>query len=151
MRVYRVEEDVAWDICYKALFRIAEKNDQYIFENEKKRNAFVFRVFINYLKNHFRDQKNKLQEVELNVVEHVLHENEKEEQQTHPSMLALENELALLQDWERMLLLLRSQEMSYADISRYIDKPEEQLKVYYQRLKKKLTERLNAALVNQQK
>jgi hypothetical protein len=32
--------------------------------------------------------------------------------------------------------------MSYAAIAAYVNKPEQQLKVYYQRLKKKITERM---------
>jgi RNA polymerase sigma-70 factor (ECF subfamily) len=139
IRVYKLSEDDAWDITYKALFRVNEKYEDYIFENEKSLNGFVFRVMINYLKNFFRD--NKKQAIEVDLEDHHI---EKQEISEKPSamVIALEEELEKLEDWERMLLLMRSQEMSYAAIAAYVNKPEQQLKVYYQRLKKKITERM---------
>jgi DNA-directed RNA polymerase specialized sigma24 family protein len=41
-----------------------------------------------------------------------------------------------------MLLLLRSQDVPYSEIAKLTGKNEDQLKVYYGRLKKKLFERL---------
>lgn len=45
-----------------------------------------------------------------------------------------------------MLLLLRSQDMPYSEIAKFVNKPEDQLKVYYSRLKKALTKRMNEKL-----
>ena len=137
--VYKLSEDDAWEITYKALFKVNEKFEDYIFETEKSLNGFVFRVMINYLKNFFRDNKNQPASIDLEE-HHFEHQNSNEQ----PSALvkALEEELDKLEDWERMLLLMRSQDMSYAAIAVYINKPEHQLKVYYQRLKKKITERM---------
>ncbi len=47
-----------------------------------------------------------------------------------------------MQDWERMLLLMRSEGRAYSEIATYIDKPENQLKVCYQRLKELITKQL---------
>jgi DNA-directed RNA polymerase specialized sigma24 family protein len=60
--------------------------------------------------------------------------------------------LAKLPDWERVLLLLRSQDMPYTEIARYVHKPAEQLKVYHQRAKTKLEKLVEEALtsVNQE-
>jgi DNA-directed RNA polymerase specialized sigma24 family protein len=51
-----------------------------------------------------------------------------------------------MEEWQRILLLLRGQSMSYSEIAIYVKKPEKQLKVYYSRLKKKLLEDMNAEL-----
>ncbi|MCE3281192.1 MAG: hypothetical protein K0S44_3383 [Bacteroidetes bacterium] len=58
-------------------------------------------------------------------------------------MVALNEVLEKMEDWERMLLLMRSEGQPYSVIAKYIDKPENQLKVYYQRLKEQLTKKLN--------
>ena len=47
-----------------------------------------------------------------------------------------------MEDWQRMLLLMRSEGRPYSEIAQYIDKPEEQLKVYYQRLKESITKKM---------
>jgi RNA polymerase sigma factor (sigma-70 family) len=142
IRVYKVNEDVAWDICYKALYSVTLNFDKYNFENDHKLNGFVFRAFINLLKNHFRDHKKYPEEISLDHYENKLIVTEPEEKEPGLRMKILELELEKLEEWERMLLLLRSQEMSYRDIAKYIDKPEAQLKVYYQRLKKKISDRM---------
>ena len=46
------------------------------------------------------------------------------------------------EDWQRVLLLMRSQEVPYSEIAKYVNKPEEQLKVYYSRLKNVLTAKM---------
>lgn len=58
---------------------------------------------------------------------------------TNPHVAMLREELEKLEDWQRILLLMRSQEMPYSEIAKYVNKPEEQLKVYYSRLKNALT------------
>lgn len=145
MRVYKMEEDIAWELAYKTIFRLSEKINQYTFENEKKQNGFVFKTYINYLRNYLRDNKYKPGELSLEENQHELAEDEKKENDS-PQMKILNEELEKMEDWERMLLLLRSQEMSYSEIRKYIDKPESQLKVYYQRLKQRLTQRINERL-----
>jgi DNA-directed RNA polymerase specialized sigma24 family protein len=45
-----------------------------------------------------------------------------------------------------MLLLMRSQNIPYEEISRHVGKPETQLKVYYQRLKERLMKKLGDKL-----
>lgn len=146
MRVYKTGEDQAWDLAYKTLFRVTEKYDSYLFENEKKQSAFVFRVYINYLKNHFRDNKHRPAEVELDEIEVKVFTKENTASPKSTELKILEDELEKLEEWQRMLLLLRSQEMSYQEIAKYIDKTEDQLKVYYQRLKKKISERIASVL-----
>ena len=58
----------------------------------------------------------------------------------------LEEELDNLEDWQRILLLMRSQEIPYSAISKFVNKPKYQLKVYYARLKKLISEKINKQL-----
>lgn len=141
VKVYNLNDDAAKDVFYKAIYKLAETIDKYEFENIEKQHGFVFRVFINFLKNYLRDNKDKetvyIEELKTEIrqvtPEHPFNNN----------LELLKSELDNLEDWERILLLLRSQEMPYSEISKYVGKPEKQLKVYYQRLKNKLSERLS--------
>ncbi len=93
------------------------------------------------MKNFFRDNKSfesKHREIEL-ADEHavsaevvVVVENE--------NLKILQNELDKLEDWQRILLLMRTQDVPYSKIAEFVNKPENQLKVYYARLKKQIHE-----------
>ena len=41
---YTISEDDAMNLVYKTIFRMADVHDRYSFENEHKRNAFVFKI-----------------------------------------------------------------------------------------------------------
>jgi len=143
---YNVPEDDAMNLVYKTIYRMADVRDRYSFESEQKRNAFVFKTYINYLRNYYRDNRsfeNRNFEVEL-----VDFESAKEESQvdTNPKLNVLQDLLDQMEDWERVLLLMRGQDIPYSEISKFVDKPENQLKVYYARLKKKLLEDMNETL-----
>jgi RNA polymerase sigma factor (sigma-70 family) len=140
---WKINEDDNWDLIYKTLYRVLETHSNYKFSSEEKFSAFVFTVFINYLRNFYRDKKN----LPVEILE--LDENFSDRPETgnetspSPAMNLLVSELDQLEDWERILLLMRSQDMPYSEIAKYVGKPEEQLKVYYGRLKKKLSDRLH--------
>jgi DNA-directed RNA polymerase specialized sigma24 family protein len=51
IRHWNLQEDDAWELTYKTLYRILETYSKYSFESEKKFGAFVFTTFINYLRN----------------------------------------------------------------------------------------------------
>lgn len=151
VKKWNVSEDDAWDLIYKTLYRVLDVIDNYSFENEQKFAGFVFTIFVNYLRNHYRDEKSKRVEVvELNEQ----HEKQvddgdatKEEQTaTSLHMNHLQDELEKLDDWQRILLLMRAQDYSYEEIGKYVEKPSKQLKVYYLRLKNTITERINKRL-----
>ena len=66
---YSVNEDDAWTIVYKTVYKMAEVHDKYKFENEHKQRGFIFKTHVNFLRNYFRDNKSfehKNLEVELN-------------------------------------------------------------------------------------
>src|SRR5437867_1010612 len=56
---WNLNEDEAWDLIYKTLYKIIEVIDRYKFESESKFNGFVFRVFINNLRNQYNEKKSK--------------------------------------------------------------------------------------------
>ncbi len=144
---YSIDKDDAWAVVYKTIYKIAEVGNGYHFENEQKRSGFIFRTHINFLKNYFRDDKSfekKNQEVDLS--EHFAeHEPETHQTQNLP-LTVLQKELEKLEDWQRILLLMRGQDMPYSKIAEFVNKPENQLKVYYARLKKQLADDVNAEL-----
>ena len=144
---YTIDKDDAWAIVYKTIYKIAEVKHQYQFESEQKLSAFIFKTHINYLRNYFRDNKS----FEKNNQEVELHENftDKEPDTNNTQNLPLsilQQELEKLEDWQRILLLMRGQDMPYSKISEFVNKPENQLKVYYARLKKQLADNVNAEL-----
>ncbi|MFN6040139.1 MAG: RNA polymerase sigma factor [Bacteroidota bacterium] len=142
MNVYKITEDAAWELAYKSIYRVQEVYKQYTFDNENKFASFIFRVYINYLKNYIRDENTRTQ----NAVFIPLEESKRDFAATRnssktnsPLMDKLKDELEKLEDWQRVLLLMRSQGVSYSEIANYVSKPEEQLKVYFARLKNALT------------
>jgi RNA polymerase sigma factor (sigma-70 family) len=149
IRQWQLDEDEAWELTYKTLYRILETHANYQFVSEEKFSAFVFTAFINYLRNFYRNKKNKSKDGETVPLDEA---NLKIENNTEtipsPQLIALRAELDKFEDWERMLLLLRSQDVPYSEIAKLTGKPESQLKVYYMRLKKRLAERLNQPLTS---
>jgi RNA polymerase sigma factor (sigma-70 family) len=143
-RTWNMEEDAAWDLIYKTIYKTAEVIGQYEFQNEQKFASFIFKIFINQIRDYLRQSKTAahgIEEVELSdyIINNYRNETSEKAKPSH-LMSVLEIELNKLEDWQRMLLLLRSQDMAYSDIAKYVDKPEKQLKVYYARLKLKIAE-----------
>jgi RNA polymerase sigma factor (sigma-70 family) len=174
---WHLDEDTAWDLIYDTLFKTVEKIDSYEFSSEKKFGSFLFTIFCNNLRRHYRDTKKREERLSFST----FNEQNFEASKSDPSMFTerkvqelmveasveafrepdaggdtlmqiLDACLAKLPDWERILLLLRSQDMPYNEIARYVHKPAEQLKVYHQRAKTKLEKLVEEALtsVNQE-
>jgi DNA-directed RNA polymerase specialized sigma24 family protein len=143
---YNISEDDSWTIVYKTIYKMAEVNDNYKFENDQKQRAFVFKAHINFIRNYYRDNKSfehKNLEVELNDF---VQPEEDTSKQESIELKILNKELEKLEEWQRILLLMRGQDIPYSDISAFVNKPENQLKVYYARLKKQLLEDVNNEL-----
>jgi len=143
---YSINADDAWTVVYKTIYKMAEINDKYTFENEHKRRAFVFKTHINFLRNYFRDNKSFERvnhEVEL---KDFIYTDEEEPNKENFQLKILKSELDKLEGWQRILLLMRGQNMPYSEIAVFVQKPEKQLKVYYARLKQQLLENVNAEL-----
>lgn len=147
---WSLDEDDAWELVYKTLYRVKEVVGRYTFESEEKFSGFIFKIFINYLRNHYRDNKNKqLDTTELKDdhgrVSVDMNDNEKPES---IYMSCLKKALQQLIDWQRILLLMRAQDFSYEQIAAYVDKPTDQLKVYHMRIKKQVTQSTNDCVNN---
>lgn len=146
IRNWKLGEDDAWELTYKTLYKVAGTYKSYSFQSEEKFASFIFRIFINYLRNHYRDSKLASEKLSVSTVpEETLNETAEDIREIHesPRMKALNEELEKMEDWQRMLLLMRTEGRPYSEIAKYIDKPEDQLKVYYQRLKEQITKRMN--------
>lgn len=148
IRSWSLDEDAAWDLIYKTIFKAHDSYGNYRFESDERFASMLFRIFINYLRNHYRDTKEEKQIVfsVIDDMEKGAGEGEGKEEQTNTKLAALNEELEKMEDWQRMLLLMRSEGMPYSKIGEFVDKPEGQLKVYYQRLKEQITKKLNERL-----
>jgi RNA polymerase sigma factor (sigma-70 family) len=142
---WKLDEDTSWDLIYKTIYKVVESHENYKFESEEKFASFVFRIFINYLRNNYRDNKTEktFEFMAMDDVDLSTKETNEQEQRPNAKMKALDEVLEKMEDWERMLLLMRSEGRAYSEIAKYIDRPENQLKVYYQRLKEQVTKKLN--------
>ncbi|CAN5283100.1 hypothetical protein BH09BAC1_BH09BAC1_14650 [soil metagenome] len=168
---WNLNEDESWDLVYQTLYKVVDTAGRYTFESEQKFGSFIFKMFINYLRNHYRDNKKvkeNFEQVSFNETEYDDYdtpggvgrevkerladasmreaEREGEPEPESQGMTLLKDELEKMEDWQRMLLLMRSQNIPYEEISRHVGKPETQLKVYYQRLKERLMKRLGDKL-----
>jgi DNA-directed RNA polymerase specialized sigma24 family protein len=167
---WNVEDDDNWGIVYQTLFKVFEKIKEYEFDSEKSFAGIVFKIYLNYLRKHHRKAMHRAQFIEfttfneLNFEEageerlmgaeravrsQLVKNHEADEDEPAPDstlMKYLKEELDKLESWQRMLLELKSQNMPYKDISRYIDKPAGQLKVYYQRLRCRVLKNVNEKL-----
>jgi RNA polymerase sigma factor (sigma-70 family) len=143
---YDINEDDAMSLVYKTIYRMADVYDRYHFETDQKRNGFVFKIHINYLRNYYRDNKSfEHKNFEVDFTENDLTKNESGEI-PNPKLNLLQKLLDKMEDWQRILLLMRGQDMPYSEISKFVNKPEKQLKVYYARLKKQLHMDMNDEL-----
>ena len=151
IKTWKLSEDECWEIVYKTIYKSAEKTSAYKFNSEPNYRSFIFTVFINFIKNYYKKrqiQKEQLLQVDFEEIKVPIAAEEKygseEESQEHESapMAFLKEELDKLEDWERILLLMRCQEIPYSEISKFVNKPAEQLKVYYQRLKNSMLKKL---------
>ncbi|MBT3303598.1 MAG: RNA polymerase sigma factor [Bacteroidetes bacterium] len=146
---WKIKEDEAWDQVYNTIYKVIESYSSYTFNSISEFNSFVYRVFINQLKNQLKSAKKEIQEVEF-LENNLPTQSQDNEADIPEQMRILEEELSTLEDWQRILLLLRSQGMPYKQIANYVDKPEDQLKIYYQRLKNKLEEKMKNRIASNQ-
>jgi len=75
---WNLDEDEAWEIVYQTLYKIIEVSDKYVFADEKKFVGFIYKVFVNNLRNYYQKKKSKheviLRCMELQLSVHELYE-----------------------------------------------------------------------------
>lgn len=141
---YGVSEDVSWGLIYSTLEKVSKRINEYKFENDNQVNNLIFKAFLNALKNHFRSETNNRKHLEITYSD----ELEKIEQPVGNNLEASEKVIIVqraLQDfepWQRDLLLLKAQGLTYKEIEGILQIPSDNLKVYFGRLKKKLEEQI---------
>jgi len=150
-RTWNLEKDTAWDLIYKTIYKVVEVKDNYQFETEQKFASFIFKIFINKIRDHFRNTKTQpkaIDNAELNdrIINNQPATSGTRKESNNPALKLLQAELDKLEDWQRVLMLLRSQDMPYSEIAKYTNKPEKHLKVYYARIKEQLTHSINQQL-----
>ena len=150
---WNLDEDEAWEIVYQTLYKIIEVSDKYVFAEEKKFVGFIYKVFVNNLRNYYQKKKSKhVETIELNEDYQTITSEKADSIEEKPAnsiqMNYLQDELHQLEDWKKILLLMRAQDYSYEEIATYIKKPVDQLKVYYMRLKNQLTDKINERIKN---
>jgi len=147
---WKLDEDEAWELVYKTIYKVLEVVDNYKYADENKFAGFIFTVFSNNLRNLYQKKKNNpVETVELTGNnEPVLSDEPDDKPINNIHMNYLQEELQQMEDWKKILLLMRAQDFSYDEIANYVNRPAEQLKVYYMRLKKQLTEKINARINN---
>lgn len=168
---WQLSEDEAWELVYETLLKTASSIKQYEFESEKKFGSFVFTVFCNLLRRYYRDEKGRAErisflnfdealfdeanenpllqterDVQAKLVEQFVRAYWEEQPSTVEYLACLQTVLDEFEDWERVLLLQRAQQIPYSEIALFVDKPADQLKVYHQRARKKLIQRFAEAL-----
>lgn len=147
---WKLDEDTAWDLVYKTLYKVIDTYKRYKFESEEKFASFVFRVFINYLRNNYQEQKKSAESLQITSMDADELQNKAEIRTVQDvqslKMTLLNEELEKMEDWQKILLLMRSEGRPYSEIAGFINKPAEHLKVYYQRFKEQLTKKINERL-----
>jgi RNA polymerase sigma factor (sigma-70 family) len=148
-KTWNLNEDTSWDLINQTCFKVADKFSQLEFKADNQLNSFVFKVFINLLKNHFRNHPINEFAMEDSVIENISNQTKVEPEDESsglkaPLLVEMENELAKLESWQKDLLLLRAQGLTYKEIANYLKKPTKNLKVYYGRLIHQLKVKLNS-------
>lgn len=156
------------------MFKITDKIAEFKFKDEKQFSNLLFTIFKNELINYYKKSKRIEERMKLlqfddslsdgkgdDLLQGVSKEvNEKmftqalssfwdDPEAENPLLELLHEIIDDLQDWERIILLQRSNGFSYKEIAQYIDKPENQLKVYYMRIKSKVYQQMKMILEEQ--
>lgn len=163
IRNWDLSEDDSWEAVYKTLETSVLKLVDYAFESQKHFDNYLFKVFVNYLRQAFR-VKRKHQDNELEFIDfreeeipdeigHYLNsvsftDYYKSEENDLPVLTDLKTALNELEEPERDLLLLRAQQYSYEEIAELLQIENNQLKVKYHRAKKKLFQVLQDKQLN---
>lgn len=150
-------------MVYQALLKTISNVNKYQFDSEKKFGSFIFTVFCNLIRRYYRDKKRNSERIQFLSFDEALYDEAKEtpnlktEREVQRKLVeefictywnessdsnlylnCLERALNQLEDWEKILLLQRAQNVPYSEIAHFVDKPVGQLKVYHQRTRKKL-------------
>ncbi|MDP4149341.1 MAG: sigma-70 family RNA polymerase sigma factor [Bacteroidota bacterium] len=165
-------EDEAWEVVYQTLQTLVLKLPIHKFESKKHFENFLYKVFINYLRQHYRRHRKKQSEevgftISLQAAfaedepatnddpgsapeldTQAIREYYRDDVAESPNLVALKCALHQLKPDERDILLLRAQNYTYEEIAKMLNIKNNQLKVKHLRSKKKLIQLLNKKTAN---
>jgi RNA polymerase sigma factor (sigma-70 family) len=156
---WKLTEDEAVEVVYKTLEMLVLKLPNYEFGTQAMFDGFLFKVFINFLRQKHRENRTKQLpqleffdlEQEFKLPHHVQEALTKQSFSNYysselpetPAIEALKNSLAKMEKIDRDILLLRAQNYSYDEIAEMLGVENNQLKVRHHRAKQKLINLLN--------
>jgi len=154
LKRWELTEDDALDVVYKTLETLVLKLANYEFRTQAMFDGFLFKVFINFLRQKHREIRTKQlpqleffdleQEFKLPIDVHqkltkqAFSDFYSSEMLESPNMKLLKESLELLEETERDILLLLVQNYSYDEIARMLVIHNNQLKVKHHRARQKL-------------
>ncbi len=166
MRSWKLNEDDIWEILYETLYRFINSYAGHSFSSEKQIESLIWKIFKNKLRDKYRQRK-KIEEhyQEVAYYEEILANNTTgqaeqdksfwlnhseqaliHENTENPILPELEAILDKLEDWERQLVISRANEIPYKQIEEMTGKKTDFLKVHYQRLKQRISKKLEESI-----
>ena len=146
--------DEAWETVYKTLETLVQKLPGYEFRSQTAFDSFLFKVFINFLRQQYRsDRARQLPalvfvdlEKEFELAPYIREaltgkaftDFYQSDSLESPEMQTLKNALDQMELGEKDILLLRAQNYSYDEIAQFLGIENNQLKVKHHRAKQKL-------------
>ncbi len=157
---WHLSEDEAWEIVYKTLETLVLKLSNYQFQSKAFFEGFLYKVFVNFLRQSFRtkrsSQQNEIEFFDLNdedelpiylskqIGKAAFTDYYKTETVDNPVLVILNDALDKMDEIDRDILLLRAQNYSYEEIAHLLKIDNNQLKVKHHRAKQKLLNIISA-------
>lgn len=171
MHTYDIPREDSEEIVSDVLFLVVQRIAGFSFRKSDADFArWVFTILRNKVRDYWRVRKRNMMEMELlprgdrcgeeggTVEEEIVRaivrdfmagdEGDGEAGQSPLELVA--ETLQTMETWERVLLRCRALDIPYEDISRYVEKPPKQLKVYHGRVKQKFAEKLRKTFAEHQ-
>jgi RNA polymerase sigma factor (sigma-70 family) len=166
-KAWQLDEDEVWDVLYDSLYGFIKSYSDRKFASKTDVERLLWKIFKNRLRDKYRQKKRiETQYREVPYEEALPGDAERfsdplwscnaehetvEGSADSPVLLRLEAILDGLKDWERQLLLCRANHIPYADIAAMTGMKAESLKVYYQRLKNRISNEMNECFAPMEK
>ena len=147
IKSWKQDEDDAWAILYDTIYGFINSYSTRTFDSERQVSALVWKIFRNKLRDKLRREK-KQENFSTENIDSLggmwQENNSSRDECTDDSPILSELEVILndLNDWERQLLLCRANDLPYKIIEELTGRKKDFLKVHYQRLKKRIAEKL---------
>ncbi|MBI4640909.1 MAG: sigma-70 family RNA polymerase sigma factor [Candidatus Tectomicrobia bacterium] len=167
IKAWQLDEDEVWDALYDSLYGFIRAYADCRFSSGTDVETLLWKIFKNKLRDRYRQRKRvEKQYYEVPYDETLSHSGEGpldqgwsyysehdllEEDAENPAVRQLETILDGLKDWERQLLLSRANSIAYADIADMTGIKVESLKVYYQRLKSRISKEMGEYFASMEK